>query len=338
MTEIERFLGEYLDYLEIEKNRSPKTRENYERYLRFFIASSRVKRPEDITDGVVRTFRIELARPVRNRARAQARPEGASGRAISNGTSHELKKITQNYYVIAIRSFLKYLAKRDVKVLAPEKIELPKVPMRQIAVIDYRDLERILDAPPKDTFRGLRDRAVLEMFFSTGLRLRELCSLDRYIDLDRGEFTIRGKGDKLRVVFLSDRARTAVKAYLAKRTDADPALFVSLSKGSSPKASAGGGSASGGQSSSRVLGRIAPRAVERLVASAAVKAGIPDRIHPHQLRHSFATDLLMNGADIRAVQELLGHANISTTQVYTHITNKELREIHKAFHGTRRRR
>src|SRR3989344_5625139 len=276
MTEIERFLGEYLDYLEIEKNRSPKTRENYERYLRFFIVSSRVKRPEDITDGVVRTFRIALARK-------------------------NIKKITQNYYVIAIRSFLKYLAKRDVKVLAPEKIELPKVPMRQIAVIDYRDLERILDAPPKDTLRGLRDRAVLEMFFSTGLRLRELCSLDRYIDLDRGEFTIRGKGDKLRVVFLSDRARTAVKAYLAKRTDADPALFVSLAKNPAQK---------GAQP--KVLGRIAPRAVERLVASSAVRAGIPDRIHPHQLRHSFATDLLMNGADSRAVQELLGHANIST--------------------------
>jgi site-specific recombinase XerD len=323
MTEIEKYLGEYLDYLEIEKNRSPKTRENYERYLKTFLASSGVKRPENITDEVVRKFRLELAHRVK------------SG-PPKTGRLQELKKITQNYYVIAIRSFLKYLAKRDVKVLAPEKIELPKVPARQIEIPEYRDLERMLNAPPTDTLRGLRDRAVLETLFSTGLRLRELCSLDRYLEFERGEFTIRGKGDKLRVVFLSETARRAIKTYLAKRTDADEALFVSLAKGSKPKASAEGGSASGGQSS-RVLGRITPRGVERLVSSAAKKAGVVARVHPHQLRHQFATDLLMNGADIRSVQELLGHANISTTQVYTHITNQQLREIHKAFHGKRRK-
>ncbi|HVM76802.1 MAG TPA: site-specific tyrosine recombinase/integron integrase [Candidatus Paceibacterota bacterium] len=292
-TEIESLFREYLNYLEIEKNRSPKTRENYEHYLREFLKFSKIKSARDITDAVVREFRLALAR-------------------------RDLKKLTQSYYVIAIRNFLKYLAKRDVKSLAAEKIELPKTPSRQIEVLEYGDLERLLVAPKGNDLRSLRDKAILETFFSTGLRLAELCSLSRYIDLKRGEVTVRGKGDKLRVVFISDSAREAIKKYMDKRGDAEEKLFVSLDKAGT------------------VIGPVIPRAVERMIERRAREAGIAKRIHPHQLRHSFATDLLVNGADLRSVQELLGHSNISTTQIYTHLTNKELREIHKTFHGKRK--
>ena len=214
---------------------------------------------------------------------------------------------------------MKYLAKRDVKALAAEKIELPKISRRDIEVVEYADLERILSAPPQNTLRGLRDRAILETLFSTGLRVSELCALDRSINLDRGEISVRGKGDKLRVVFLSDRAKKTIRAYLEKRSDAETALFISMEK------------------NGRVTGRMIPRGVERVVERWGRAAGISRRIHPHEFRHSFATDLLLNGADLRSVQELLGHANVSTTQVYTHLTNKELREVHEAFHGQRRK-
>jgi len=293
MPDIEKLLRDYLSYLEIEKNRSPKTRENYEHYLREFLKFAKIKSASQITEDLVRSFRLWLNR-------------------------RDIKKVTQNYYVIALRNFLKYLARHDIKVLAPEKIELPKIPQRQIDVLEYDDLERLLASPKDGDLRSLRDRAIIEVFFSTGLRLAELCNLDRYIDLKRGETTVRGKGDKLRVVFVSDSAKKAIQNYLAKRTDAEEKLFVSLDK------------------SGKVIGKITPRSVQRMIESRAKEAGIAKRIHPHQLRHSFATDLLINGADLRGVQELLGHANISTTQVYTHLTNKELREIHKTFHARRR--
>ncbi len=299
MTEIGKLLRDYLDYLEIEKNRSPKTRENYERYLRRFVAFSGAKTPRDITDETVREFRKALARP-----------------PADGGPT--LKRATQSYYVIALRNFLKYLTKRDIAALAAEKVELPKVPARQIETLAYADLERLLAAPKGTALRALRDRAVLETFFSTGLRLSELCALPRRLDLKRGEISVRGKGDKIRVVFISAGARAAIEKYLAARGDAEEKLFVSLDK------------------KDRVIGPITPRAAERLVARRAKEAGIDRPIHAHQLRHSFATDLLMNGADIRAVQELLGHSNISTTQIYTHLTNQALRDIHKAFHGKRR--
>ncbi len=315
MSPIEKSLNDYLAYLEVEKNRSPKTRENYEHYLRKFLAFAKIKSPEDITENIVRDFRIALSRPSPDEAR------------------EPLKKITQSYYVIAIRNFLKYLARHDRKVLSAEKIELPKIARRQIEVLDYKELERLISAPQGGSLRELRDRAVLETFFSTGLRLAELCALDRYLDLERGEISVRGKGEKLRIVFLSENAKKAIKNYLEKRGDADPALFVSLPKSS--KALPTGRQVKA--KSSNVLGRITPRAVERLMNFWAAKAGIPKKVHPHQLRHSFATDLLLNGADLRSVQELLGHANIATTQVYTHITNKELREVHEAFHGRRRK-
>lgn len=293
-SEIKKLLKDYLDYLEIEKNRSPLTRSAYERYLNTFVEKTGVSSPKSITDEAVRKFRVELARG-------------------------PTKKITQSYYVIALRNFLKYLVKRGIDTLPPEKIELPKVSRRDIEVLDYKELERLLEAPKGNDLRTLRDRAILETLFSTGLRVSELCALNRYANLDRGEISVRGKGDKLRVVFLSDSAKKAIKQYLDKRDDAEEALFVSLTK------------------SGRATKRIDPRTIQRIVERYAKRAGLAKRVHPHQLRHQFATDLLVNGADLRSVQELLGHANISTTQIYTHLTNKELREVHEAFHARRRR-
>jgi len=298
VTELDNLLKDYLDYLSIEKNRSSLTRDSYERCLRRFMKFSGAKIPKDISEKTIRDFRLILAKPETG-----------------------MKKGTQAHYVIALRNFLKYLVKRGVEAVQPEVVELPKVPARQIQIIDYGDLERLLSAPKGGSLRALRDRAILELLFSTGLRISELCALDRTIPIDRGEFTVRGKGEKLRVVFISDRAKKALKDYIGKRADMEPALFPSLSRGENPK----------------VVGRIIPRAVQRLVSYYARAAGIPKHVTPHQLRHQFATDLLMNGADLRSVQELLGHANISTTQVYTHVTNKELREVHRAFHGRRRR-
>ena len=306
MAQIEKLLTEYLDYLEIEKNRSKKTRENYERYLKRFIKLSGTKTEKEITAERVRAFRLKLARE-------------------ESGRGGELKKVTQNYYVIALRSFLKFLIRRDYDVLSPDKIELPKIPNRQIDIIEYADLERLLKAPGGETLRELRDKAILELLFSTGLRLSELCNLKRYIDFSRGEMTVRGKGEKLRVVFISDGARATIKKYLDKRGDALEWLFVSLSK-----------IPVGSKKAPKIIGKITPRAVQRLVNFYARKAGIAEHVTPHKLRHLFATDLLINGADLRSVQEMLGHSNISTTQIYTHITNKELKEIHKSFHGRRR--
>ncbi|MBI2278751.1 MAG: tyrosine-type recombinase/integrase [Candidatus Brennerbacteria bacterium] len=294
MTELEKLTKEYLDYLEIERGRARKTQENYGRYLAAFLKETGVKTPRAITADAVRKFRLSLAR-------------------------RDLKKATQGYYVIALRNFLKYLVRRGIGVLPPETIELPKVVRRDIETLSYGELERLLASPQGTGLRALRDRAILEVFFSTGLRLSELCKLPRTLDLSRGEFSVRGKGEKVRVVFLSEGAKRALKEYMDKRQDTEEALFVSLDR------------------AGKTLGPITPRAVERLVDFHARKAGIGGKkIHPHLLRHSFATDLLINGADLRSVQELLGHANIATTQVYTHLTNKELREVHKSFHGRRR--
>ena len=294
MADISNLFKDYLNYLEIERGRSIKTRQNYERYLKVFLNFGKIKNEKEITSEIVREFRLWLAR-------------------------QEIKKNTQSYYIIALRNFLKYLIKRDIEVLPPDKIELPKIPTRQIETIEYEDLERLLSAAEGSDLRSLRDRAILEIFFSTGLRLSELCALNRYFDIKRGEIAVRGKGGKLRVVFLSERAKKALQNYLAKRTDAEKALFVGLTK------------------SSKAISRIIPRTVQRLVDYYARKAGLPNKIHPHLLRHAFATDLLIGGADLRSVQELLGHANVSTTQIYTHLTNKQLREVHQAFHNRRRK-
>lgn len=301
MLEVDKYIKEYLDYLEVEKNRSPKTVDNYKRYLDIFVKEEKLSSIKDIDFDSVKNFRLKLSR--------------------KEIDGQNLKKSTQSYYVISIRNFLKYLIKRNVKInILPEQIELPKMPQRQIEIVEYGDLERFLNTPDTKDLRGLRDKAILEILFSTGLRISELCSLSRYINLERGEMSVRGKGGKIRVVFLSKRATDALKNYLDKRGDAEENLFVSYSKAKNPK----------------VIGKITPRAVQRLVKFYAKKAGIIGHLTPHQLRHQFATDLLMNGADIRSVQSLLGHSNIATTQVYTHITNKELKEIHKSFHGRRR--
>ncbi len=300
---IEQLFKDYLDYLEIEKGRSIKTRDNYERYLKRFLEFSRVIAPEGITPEVVRQFRLWLNR-------------------LTDEHGRPLKKITQNYYIIALRNFLKYCAKRDIATLAADKIELGKVPDRDIDILDTRDLDRML-AIDKQDIKSLRDRALLELLFATGLRVSELCALNRdSIDLEREEFSVRGKGQKVRVVFLSPSAKVALKEYLALRGDIEEALFVSFSHSNPPK----------------VLQRLTSRSVQRIVSFYATKAGIAKHTTPHKLRHLFATDLLINGADLRSVQMLLGHANISTTQVYTHLTNKELKEIHRTFHDRRRRK
>lgn len=296
MSDIRNLLSDYLAYLEIEKNRSPKTKAVYERALRRFVEFGALSRVSQVTSAAIRDFRIHLAEKT------------------------DLKKISQGYYVIAIRNFLRYLLKRGFDVPSPDEIELPAAPTRQIGIIEFGDLERLLAAPEGFRLRALRDRAILETLFSTGLRVSELCALDRSINLVRGEISVRGKGGRLRLIFLSDRARKSLTAYLDKRADADEALFVSLSATNPPRA----------------LGRVTPRAVQRLVRFYSRKAGIPLHVTPHTLRHLFATDLLVNGADLRSVQELLGHANVQTTQIYTHLTNKELREVHRAFHARRR--
>ena len=292
---LKQLKNQFLEYLEIEKGRSVKTVENYDRYLTRYLAFSKVSSPTKITEQSVREFRIHLNRQA--------------------GTSGTMKHKTQNYYMISLRAFLKFLRKRDVESLNPERIELAKVGQRDLDLITADELNRLINGPKGDnSLAGLRDRAILELFFSTGLRVSELCALNRDLDLTRDEFSVRGKGEKIRVVFLSGDAKDAIKAYEKKRGDVEEALFISTSNT-----------------------RLTPRSIERIVKSYAIKAGITRKVTPHVIRHSFATDLLENGADLRSVQALLGHANIATTQVYTHITDKHLREVHKKFHGQRRK-
>jgi len=228
-----------------------------------------------------------------------------------------------------LRNFLRYLAKRDIKTLSADKIELAKQSPRQVDFLEGDELERLLAAPEGSGARALRDKALLELLFSTGLRVSELCRLNRNsVNMEKGEFSVRGKGEKIRVVFLSDRAKKAVKQYCETRRDIDPALFVRYPKSKKPELA---------QSKLKNL-RLTPRSVERIVKHYSIKAGISKRVSPHVLRHSFATDLLTSGADIRSVQMLLGHSSITTTQIYTHITDKQLKEVYKAFHGRQRKR
>jgi len=233
--------------------------------------------------------------------------------------SETLKKKTQNYYLIALRAFLKYLRKRHITSLEPESIELAKVGDRSLDLITDAELLRLLQAPDGSDRKSLRDRALLQLLFSTGLRVSEACALNADLDLTRDELSVRGKGDKVRVVFISGEAKQALKNYLSARTDMDEALFVTLGKRASNSGSA----------------RLTPRSVQRLIKYYAAKAGITRKVTPHVIRHAFATDLLGNGADLRSVQALLGHANISTTQVYTHVTDAHLKEVHKRFHSKR---
>lgn len=317
MASLKELKTQFLEYTEIEKGRSLNTVQNYDRYLTRFLTFIKKDSPADITDTSVREFRLWLNR---------------QSTGNNKKTGETLKKKTQNYYLIALRAFLKYLARQNVKSLAPERIELAKIGERHIEFMTNEELHRLLEAPKmasvkaknagKETntdIKALRDSAILQMLFSTGLRVSELCSLSRDIDLSSDEVSIRGKGDKVRVVFLSDEAKKAVKSYIDKRDDMDDALFVKLAF---EKKSHG---------ESMPLTR---RSIERIVKFYAGKAGIMSKkVTPHVIRHSFATDLLSNGADLRSVQALLGHANIGTTQIYTHVTDKHLRNIHKQFHN-----
>lgn len=310
-SEIQKLKTQFLEYLEIERGRSLKTVENYDRYLSRFFEFAKIKSPNDIEEDDIREFRLHLNR----------QPGVKKGRETET-----MKKRTQNYYLIALRSFLKYLAKRGIKSLAPERIELAKVAQRELDLISNDELMRLMDAPEKETLKGLRDRAIFELLFSTGLRVSELCSLNKDLDLNKDEFSIRGKGEKVRIVFLSDEAKKTVKKYLDKRGDFDEALFVQVP----------------GKAGKDVLARkdtlrLTPRTIERMVKHYAIKSGISKKVTPHVIRHSFATDLLSNGADLRSVQALLGHANITTTQVYTHVTDRHLKEIHKNFHSRKRK-
>lgn len=313
------YLTEYLEHLEIEKNRSPKTLENYAFYLgRFLEYLGEKKPPKAITFETVRKYRLWLNRLV-------------------DVHGEPLKKNTQNYHLIALRSFLKYLAKRDVDTLAAEKIELMKMPDRDVSFLDGSDLNRMLEAPlevksesqsPNTVLQKHRDKAILELLFSTGLRVSELVGLRiDDINLSRDEFSIEGKGRKRRVVFLSEQAKHWIKKYLKLRKDMNPYLFVSHDKRTGKTKKAKGESQ---------YDPLTTRTVQRLVKKYAKMAGITKPVSPHTLRHSYATDLLQNGADIRSVQAMLGHSSITTTQIYTHITDKELKNIHKKFHGKKR--
>ncbi|TSC68125.1 MAG: Tyrosine recombinase XerC [Parcubacteria group bacterium Gr01-1014_56] len=300
-TDLKNLKIEFLEYLEIEKGRSIKTVENYDRYITRFFIFAKITSPGAIKETTVREFRLHLNRQA--------------------GTSGTMKHKTQNYYLIALRAFLKFLRKRNIDSLNPERIELAKVGARDLDLITAQELERLMQGPKGSSLQALRDRAIMELLFSTGLRVSELCGLDRDLDLSRDEFSVRGKGEKVRVVFLSPTAKRAIKEYLEKRGDIDGALFIQMGKAAK---------------SAKDL-RLTPRSVERTIKQHAIKVGITRKVTPHVIRHSFATDLLENGADLRSVQALLGHANITTTQVYTHVTDKHLREIHKNFHGKRRR-
>jgi site-specific recombinase XerD len=315
-----RYIIDFLEYCEIEKNKSKLTVRNYHHYLnRFaeFADSKGISDPKQIDLDVVRTYRLYLNR-------------------YTDDNGRGLKLITQNYHVIALRAFLKYLIKRDVKTLAPEKIELAKNPSREVSVLTNDEIERLLktlEQEPKEILR-LRDLSILLTLFSSGIRISELVQLKiTQVNLERGEFTVRGKGDKLRLVFLSPAAVTALANYLKSRRDNHPALFINHSKVGQSVTKQMDSMATRNDKDHHKAAGLTARTVQRIVHKYAMLAGITHKVSPHTFRHSFATDLLQNGADIRSVQSLLGHASITTTQIYTHVTNQGLRDIHKKFHN-----
>jgi len=291
---------EFLEYMEIERGRSMKTVENYDHYLSRFVEFNDVDVAK-ITPEMVRKWRLHLNR-------------------FEDVHGSHLSKATQNYHLIALRNFLKYCAKRDIQTMSPDKIELAKFRRKQVTFLDAEEVARMIDETNSSNETGLRDRAIIELLFSGGLRVSELVSLDRdNINLKRREFVVRGKGEKDRPIFISPQAAFAVENYLEKRADSLKPLFISYS-GSSEATTSGN------------YRRLTARSIQRMVKKYALKAGITKKVSPHTLRHSFATDLLMNGADIRSVQSMLGHSNIATTQVYTHVTDQHLKEVHERFH------
>jgi integrase/recombinase XerD len=310
MHSLSQLKDDFLQYIEIEKGRSALTVRNYNHYLTRFLEFVKVESPSDITEQMMRNYRVYLNR-------LAARKE-KKGQAVET-----LDKRTQNYHLIALRAFLKYMRRQGVKSYDPERIELAKTSGRELDLISEKELSNLFGATDISTLAGLRDRALLEMLFATGLRVSELCSLDRDTDLSSGEIFVRGKGGKVRVVFISEGAKDAVKNYLKERTDIDEAMFIDHS----PRALS--------RMKKEESIRLTPRSVERTINKYAERAGIAKKCTPHVLRHSFATDLLYNGADLRTVQMMLGHASIATTQIYTNVTNKFLRDQYEKFHGKR---
>lgn len=306
MEEEQKFISDYiLDYvehLEVEGGRMPKTAENYRHYIERFVEFTGDIPVKDITAEVVRKYRLWL-----NRYR--------------NDKGDELATITQSFHLIALRGFLGYLSKRDIESLAPSKIELPKVARKQVTFLHYDEVRRMIEEIDISSEQGLRDRAIVELLFSSGLRVSELVNLNRdHINTKRREFMVRGKGQKDRPVFISQVAADWVDRYLDARQDSLVPLFISYSRNLPP-------------STSGDYRRLNARSIQRMVTKYAKLAGITKHVSPHTMRHSYATDLLMNGADLRSVQSMLGHSNIATTQIYTHVTDAHLKEVHEKFHS-----
>jgi site-specific recombinase XerD len=300
------YITDFLEYCELDRALAPLTVKMYGYYLdsldSWLAEQKKSLTPDELTEEVIRDYRLYLSRYV-------------------NPIKGPLAKSTQNYFMIALRAFLRFLTKKGVKTLSPDQIELGKNRDRQLKFLTKEHLDRLLAAPDTNTDEGLRDRAILELFFSTGLRVSELARLDREkVNLDVKEFGIIGKGGRARVVFLSDRSVSCLSRYLTTRHDTWSPLFIRMS-----------GKVDETNSGDKM--RISPRSIERMVEKYVKKARLPVDATPHTLRHSFATDLLMNGADLRSVQEMLGHKNVATTQIYTHVTNAKLREVHEKFHG-----
>ncbi len=297
-------LLDYIESIEVEGGRSAKTAENYTLYISRFIEFSEDIKVEKITKEVIRKYRLWL-----NRYR--------------NEQGESLSILTQNYHLIALRGFLEFLIRRDIKTLSPNTITLPKTHRKQVTFLHYDEIQKLFEVIDTSNEAGLRDRAILEMLFSSGLRVSELVSLNKdHVNTGRKEFTIRGKGNKDRPAFISDAAANAIDEYLEARKDSLPPLFISYSRNP------------GNPDNSGDYRRLTPRSIQRTINKYARLAGITKHVSPHTMRHSFATDLLMNGADLRSVQTMLGHQNISTTQVYTHVTDEHLREAHRKYHSS----
>ena len=298
---IKKDIKNYLEYLLVDRQRSNKTIENYQHYLNSFIKWNNIESVSNITEDLVHKFRVHLAE--------------------KKGEEISLSKSTQNYYVIALRGFLKFLARSDIKALSADKVELGKAEQQIVNFLNIEEVGTLLEATRGSSLQQLRDQTILKLLFSAGLRISELVNLDRdSINLTKQEFSIKGKGNKIRIVFISDIAKESLEKYLNKRTDTDMALFIRLVKN---------------QNSNNTL-RLSHRSIQRMIKKYATQAGIAKKVTPHVLRHSFATNLLENGADIRSVQALLGHASINTTQIYTHVTDANLKKIHQKFHGKKK--
>ncbi len=300
-------LADFLEHLEVEGGRSPRTIENYKLYLERFIDFAGDIDVAKITSETIRKYRLWL------------------NRYKNSNTGEELLLITQNYHLIALRGLLTYLSQRDISSLAADKITLPKTVRKQVTFLHYDEVVRLIEQIPLNNEPGLRDRAIIELLFSSGLRVSELVNLNRdHINLTRREFMVRGKGQKDRPVFVSMSAAEHVKNYLDARSDSLPALFISYSRRLAKPSVSGD------------YRRLSARSIQRIVSHYARLAGITKHVSPHTMRHSFATDLLMNGADLRAVQSMLGHSNIATTQIYTHVTDQHLKDVHERFHSDTR--